>query len=211
MSFKNTHKLSLKNNSIHRYTRERVQRRVAQGKSTQLCCDRAAELMVFLLLCPTLPLNIYHWTLHGKLRPLDFTQSLSRCTSGATIKQTTQYSLHSDPMSLHIKTYSLPHHTPFKSFLSYLHSLSFSLSSPPAPVDLLPASSQSSPPLVCWLTPCSFRISSCVSLGSVMKRFLEATVAERVEGAGKGKERREEEENKWKKGRWDGGYGRVGG
>lgn len=86
-----------------------IQRHIAQYSSSQSCCDTAAELMVVLLQCPRLPLNIHHWTLHGKLWPLAFTQIPSHSTSGALIKQTTHYCLHSDPLSLHIKTHSLYH------------------------------------------------------------------------------------------------------
>lgn len=85
-----------------------MRRHIPQSGPSQSSCDTGAELMVFLLPCPRLPLNIHHWTLHGKLWPLAFTQTPSHSASGALIKQTTRCCLHSDPLSLHIKTHSLP-------------------------------------------------------------------------------------------------------
>lgn len=93
--------------------------------------------MVFLLQCPRLPLNIHHWTLHGKLWPLAFTQTPSHSASGVLIKQTTHCCLHSDPLSLHIKTHSLPP----PQALILLFSLSLSPPAPLAPIDRLPISS----------------------------------------------------------------------
>ena len=122
-----------------------IQRHIPQYSSSQSCCDTATELMVFLLQCPRLPLNIHHWTLHGKLWPLAFTQNPSHSASGALIKQTTHCCLHSDPLSRNIKTQPVP--------LILLFPLSFALTLPlQPPVDLLPVSSQSAPPSVCWPT-----------------------------------------------------------
>lgn len=107
-----------------------VWRHIPQYSSSQSCCDTATELMVFLLQCPRLPLNIYHWTLHGKLWPLAFTQTPSHSASGALIKQTTRC-LHSDPLSLHIKTHSLP--LPLILVFFLIHSLFPPTSSPSRP------------------------------------------------------------------------------
>lgn len=99
-----------------------IRRHIPQYSSSQSCCDTATELMVFLLQCPRLPLNIHHWTLHGKLWPLAFTQTPSHSASGAPIKQTTRCCLHSDPLSLHIKTHS----PPLPLILLFSHSFSLS-------------------------------------------------------------------------------------
>lgn len=144
-----------------------VRRHIPQYSSSQSCCDTVTELMVFLLQCPRLPLNIHHWTLHGKLWPLAFTQTPSHSASGALIKQTTHCCLHSDPLSLHIKTHSLPLPLPL-ILLFFPHSHS---TSPIAPIDLLPVSSQSAPPSVCWPTSSSDHFSLSLSLCRVMKRI----------------------------------------
>lgn len=61
--------------------------------------------MLFLLQCPRLPLNIHHWTLHGKFWWLAYTQTPSHSTSRATKnKQTAAYK----GLSWHIKTHSPP-------------------------------------------------------------------------------------------------------
>lgn len=120
----------------------------------------ATELMVFLLRCPRLPLNIHHWTLHGKLWPLAFTQTPSHSASGALIKQTTHCCLHSDLLSLHIKTHSLPLLLPLILLVSH----SFSLY-PPTP-------HRPSRPPSHFLSNCnsSLHFSLSVSFCSVMKR-----------------------------------------
>lgn len=155
-----------------------IQRHIPQYSSSQSCCDTVTELMVFLLQCPRLPLNIHHWTLHGKLWPLAFTQTPSHSASRALIKQTTQCCLHSDPLSLHIKTHPLP--LPLLLILFFFHSGSSLRPPHPAPVDLLPVSSQSAPPSACWPTSSSLHFALSVSLCCVMKRIWVATIAEGV-------------------------------
>lgn len=119
--------------------------------------------MFFLLQCPRLPLNIHHWTLHGKLWPLAYTQTPSHRTSGATIKQT-DCCLQSEALSLHIKTHSPPLVVPFIFFLIHFQS------PPPRPSGhpshfLSNFTSSSGLP-----NSASVHVSLSVSLCSVMKR-----------------------------------------
>lgn len=144
--------------------------------------------MVVLLECPRFPLNIYHWTLHGKLWPLAFTQTPSHSTSGSLIQQTTHCCLHSDPLSLHIKTHELKTSTTFLKMFFFSFTLSLTL-------PLLLHQPQQTFPFLSICT--SFRALANYHLSPsllsfsfycVMKRIWVATVAMGVEGAGKGRE-----------------------